>query len=221
MSEIENSQLDISSHGITLLSDPIHVPTSDPTPAPTPEVIQETTPHVTCSNNVEPADNTTNVVTDNIEYTLVELIKKSLENEDIKKQNSIVLTSESSSVINNIISQTPNTLIDIEKTLVEIIKDDNIDSKYLPNLIIIIQRIYQFIYTLKGVKFHTEKCADITASVLKYILHFLVLERKIQIDENKQEDFFRQTDLLIDSCVGLLSYSKTLQPTGWFKKLFG
>lgn len=144
----------------------------------------------------------------------VDLVKKSIENEEMKKKISITLTPEVTSVINNIIFLSPNTLTDIEKTTIQIIKDGKIDSKDIPNLILLIQRIYQFIYSLKNVKFNSKKRGDITATSLKYLLHLLVLEKKIKIDEEKQEEFFTQTDALIDSCVYLLSFSKSLKTSG-------
>ena len=162
-----------------------------------------------------------NIIVDIIEQTFIDLVKKSLENEDMKKKISIPLTPEVTSVINNIISLTPNTLNDIEKATIEIIKDGKIDSKDIPNLVVVIQRIYQFIYSLKSVKFDTKKRADVTSTSLKYLVHLLVLERKIKIEDEKQTEFFTQTDALIDSCISLLSYSKTLQTKGCFKKLFG
>ena len=196
---------------------PEDTPTPEDTPAITPAPISENTDAKSFIYDSEPL---AGIVSNIIEQTLVDLVKKSLENEEMKKQISISLTSEHISIINNIISLSPNTLTDIEKSAVEIIKDGKIDSKDVPNLIIIIQTIYQFIYSLKIEKFDTQKRAYITATTLKYILHLLVLERKIKIEEDKQGDFFTQTDLLIDSCTGLLSYSKTLQTKGCFKKLF-
>jgi hypothetical protein len=196
---------------------PEDTPTPEPTPAITPAPISENTDTKSFIYDSEPL---AGIVSNIIEQTLVDLVKKSLENEEMKKQISISLTSEHISIINNIISLSPNTLTDIEKSAVEIIKDGKIDSKDVPNLVVIIQTIYQFIYSLKIEKFDTQKRAYITATTLKYILHLLVLERKIKIEEDKQGDFFTQTDLLIDSCTGLLSYSKTLQTKGCFKKLF-
>lgn len=174
-----------------------------PTPSPSP------------INHVEIA------VSDIIEQSFVDLVKKSLENEEMKKKVKIQLTPEVISVINNIISLTPNTLTDIEKATIEIIKDGKIDSKDIPNLIVVIQRIYQFIYSLKSMKFDSKKCADITSTSLKFLLHILVLERKIKIDEDKQAVFLIQTEILIDSCIGLLSFSKSLKTKGCLKKLFG
>ena len=168
-----------------------------------------------------PFTDSTNIVVSIIEETFIDIVKKSLENEDMKKKISIQLTPEVTSVINNIISLTPNTLTDIEKSVIEIIKDNKIDSKDVPNLIVVIQRIYQFIYSLKNVKFDDKKRSEITSTSLKYLIHLLVLERKIKIEDVKQVEFFTLTDTLIDSCVDLLSYSKSLKTKGCFKKLFG
>lgn len=176
-----------------------------PTPSPSP---------VTEDNSVEIS---TTIVSDIVEQTFLDLVKKSIENEDLKKKISIPITPEVTNVINNIISLTPNTLTDIEKAIIQIMKDGKIDSKDIPNLIVVIQRIYQFIYSLKDTKFDAKKRADITATSLKYLLRLLVLERKIKIDEEKREEFFIQTDALIDSCIGLLSYSKSLKTKGCCK----
>ena len=139
----------------------------------------------------------TNDVSTIIEQTFIDLVKKSLETEEMKNKFSIPLTPEVISIINNIINQTPNILTDIEKAMMETIKDGKIDSKDIPNLIIIIQSLYQFIYSLKDVKFDAKKRADITASSLKVILQLLVLERKIKIDEENQEEVLSQINTLI------------------------
>lgn len=162
-----------------------------------------------------------NIIVNIVEETIINLIKKSLENEEIKNKITIKLTPELINIINSIISLTPNTLTDIEKAVIEIIKDGKIDSKDIPQLIVVIQRIYQFIYSLKNIKLDSKKRAEITSSVLKYLLHLLVLERKIKIKEDKQSEFLEQTDILIDSCVNLLSFPKTLKAPGCIKKIFG
>jgi len=197
MSEIESSN-----------KDNIATPSSPTTPL----VSSPTTPLVSSP---------TDIIANIIEQTFIDLVMKYLENEDMKKKIIITLTPEIASVINNIISISPDTLTDIEKAMISIIKDGKIDTKDVPNLIVVIQRIYQIIYSVKDVKFDAKKRADITSTSLKYILHILVLERKIKIDEDKQGDFFIQTYYLIDSCVGLLSFPKSLKTKSCLKKLFG
>ena len=185
------------------------------------EKITEHKSDVTEPTITSPSEPTTNIVSNILEQTFIDLVKKSLENEETKKKIAIPITPEVISIINSIISLTPNTLTDIERSTIEIIKDGKIDSKDIPNLIIVIQSLYQFIYSLKNTKFDAKKRADVTSSSLKYIFHLLVLERKIKIDEDKQSEFFTQMDALIDSCISLLSYSKNLKTKGCFKKIFG
>lgn len=184
------------------------------------ENMTEKTEDMTVENtSVEtPVEISTNDVSTIIEQTFIDLVKKSLETEEMKNKFSIPLTPEVIRIINNIIEVTPNILTDIEKAMMETIKDGKIDSKDIPNLIIIIQSLYQFIYSLKDVKFDAKKRADITASSLKVILRLLVLERKIKIDEENQEEVLSQINTLIDSCISLLNYSKSLKPKSCFKK---
>ena len=160
---------------------------------------------------------TTNIVSKIIEQTFIDLIKKSLENEETTKKLSIPLTPEVISIINSIITLKPNILTDIEKAIIGTIKDGKIDSKDIPNLIIVMQSIYKFIYSLKNVKVDTNKRASVTGELLKYFLHVLVIEKKIKIDKEKQSEFLIQ----IDALISLLSYSKSLKPKGCFKKIFG
>ena len=166
---------------------------------------------------LEPITSLLDLSSNIIEQTFIDLVLKYLENENMKKKIFIALTPEITSVIKNIISLSPDTLTDIEKAMIETIKDGKIDVKDIPNIIVVIQRIYQFIYSLKDTKFDAKKRADITSTLLKYIVHILVLERKIKIDEDKQTEFVIQMYYLIDSCVGLLSYSKSLKTKSCFK----
>ena len=81
-----------------------------------------------------------NIIIENVvEKLLIDLVKKSLNNEELKNKISIKLTPEVIKTINNIISVSPNTFADIEKGIQQVIKDGKIDSNDIPQLIIIIQ----------------------------------------------------------------------------------
>lgn len=155
------------------------------------------------------------------ERALVDLIKIVISNENIKNKISIKLTPDMINLINNIIKLSPNSLNDIDNSIKKVIKDGKIDSKDIPTLIVIIQDLYCLIYSIKNVKFDNVKRAEVTSSILKFIIHLLVLEKKIVIEDNKQAEFLADTDVLIDNCVKLLSLSKIIKTKGCFKKLFG
>jgi hypothetical protein len=136
-------------------------------------------------------------------------------------KKTILISTQARDVINNIINITPNTLNDLEKAILEVIKDGKIDSKDIPCLIMVVQKIYQFIYSLKKMKFDNKKRAEIVGEVLKYIVQILVIEKKIKVDEDKQREFYLLINALIDSCVGLLSYPTSLKTPGCLKRIFG
>ena len=156
-----------------------------------------------------------------IERTLIEVIKDSLINEEIKNALTIKLTPELNQIISKLLSLTPNSFNEIEIAVLEIIKDNKINTKDIPQFIIIVQKIYEIIYSIKDTKIDSKKCAIFTASCLKYIIHLLVLERKIKIDNDKQEQFLGEIDALIDACINLINFSGSIKIKGCCKKIFG
>jgi hypothetical protein len=149
--------------------------------------------------------------------TLLELLLS----EEIKKNINFPLNDNVNNVINKVLKHTPDFLNDIEKAFVEIVKDNKIDSNDIPNLIVLVQKLYELIYKAKDIKLDSKKTAEVCGSVLKFIIHVLVEERKIKIDEEKKIAFLELTDKLIDSCVTLLSFSRILKGNSCLKKIFG
>ena len=162
-----------------------------------------------------------NIIVKIIEENLLDSIKKIIVDEELKKKYTIVLNDEVLDIINKILLKTPNTFNDIEKSIKEVISDAKINSSDIPQLIILVQSIYQVIYTIKKTKFDESKIADIAGKIIKFVIRILVEERKIRVDENDKEVFFKQTDLLIDSCVSLLSFPKKIKPKSCFHSIFG
>ena len=169
---------------------------------------------------IEPID-ARNVAVNLIEETFVELIKKIFINEEFKKKYTIFINEENLNIINKIISQTPNIFNDIEKSIKEIINDGKINSNDVPQLIILVQIIYQVVYNINDSNINSSKRIEFTANILKFLIKVLVIERKINIEKDKEDEFYKQTDLLIDSCVSLLNYSKAIKPKSCLKSLFG
>ena len=148
--------------------------------------------------------------------SLVDILSKKINDENIK----IDLSKESIAIIAKIIKASPDFLDDIEKSMVEIIKDNKIDSNDIPNLISVIQKLYELIYKNKDIKLDNNKCAEISSSVLKFIIHTLILERKIKINEENQVVILALIDKLIDSCINLISFQNSIKVKGFCKSIF-
>ena len=84
-------------------------------------------------------------------------------------------------------------------------------ENYLPKNNFIFPIIYNF-------KLDSKKCMEMTSTILKYIVHLLVLERKIKVNNEQQPEFLKESDALIDACVGLLSFPKSIKIKGCLKR---
>jgi hypothetical protein len=171
-----------------------------------------------------PVADASNVVVEVLEKTFKDVVEKSLTSLIIRNEAyklKIDLHPELIDVIKKILSASPDCFNDIEKAACEIITDGKIDSKDIPQFMIIVQKIYQIIYNLKDKKIDSKKRAHITAEVFKFLIHLLVLERKIKIDEDPEKilEFYTQVGILIDSCIGLLSFPKSIKTKGCLNKL--
>jgi len=148
------------------------------------------------------------VIAIQIPKNLVDLVKEEI------KQKTHILNKEYIDILNSLVSISPNLLNDIEKAMFEIMKDGKIDSNDIPFLITIIQKLYEFMFSLKIEKMSTEKRSAICAEVIKFIVHVLIKERRIKVDPNKQDAFLIQFNTLMDSCVSLLSLQSELISKG-------
>jgi hypothetical protein len=144
-----------------------------------------------------------------LENKLIDLLKTYLKQEDDFKVE-LTVNDEVIRVIHHIIEYYPDMFTNIEKSVVDIVKDGKINGNDIPHLLVIVKELYRLIYSSKKIKVSANKCIDITSSILKCVIHILVLEGKIYIEQDKQEEFLSQINLLIDSCVDLLGYAKTI-----------
>jgi hypothetical protein len=135
-------------------------------------------------------------------------------------KNNLVDITDLQNSLNNEVINIYNRIDDVEKSLLEVVKDGKIDSNDLPYLILLIQKLYEIVYAVKDIKLDGNKRALISAELLKFISHYLIIERRIEIANDIQSQFLDQIDKLIDSCVGLLSFSKSIKVRGCFKSIF-
>ena len=127
------------------------------------------------------------------------------------KDLKIVISKSASNMISAIASSSPAVLDDIKKSLLEVIKDNKIDSSDIPHLISIIQSLYEIVCNLKEFHLDSQSRASICAEVLKFISHYLILDDQLSVDKLDQMTFLNQIDTLIDSCAGLLSFSSAIK----------
>ena len=134
-----------------------------------------------------------------------------LKMQDMLIQSNVNISPELISILNYIVCD--DTLVsETEKTIMEIIKDGKINSNDIPQLILLVQKIYQFIYSLKHMKIDTKKRCELTGNVLKYIIHLLILKGVLVVKDHSEMEVIQHCDTLIDSCIGLMTFPKMIKP---------
>jgi len=159
-------------------------------------------------------EKTDEIITIKVPKNLVDLVKEEI------KQKTYILNKEYIDILNSLVNTSPLLLNDIEKAMFEITKDGKIDSNDIPYLITIIQKLYEFMFSLKIGKISTEKRAAICAEIIKFIVLVLIKERRIKVEPIKQDEFLIKFNALMDSCISLLSLQSVLLSKGCFSCLF-
>ena len=142
------------------------------------------------------------------------LILKQQENNIYCKKIGITITKDVNEIITKIIELNPQLLIDIEKSIQNVLKDGKIDSNDIPEFILIIQILYERLYNNKSLKITNKNIIETCATIVKFVIRTLIEERKIEIDIEKKPLFIEQLDKLIDSCMCLLNFDNVLMPKG-------
>jgi len=146
--------------------------------------------------------------------SLAETLMATVNPTGIPKDLKIVISKDASNMIASIAASTPAVLDDVKNSLLEIIKDNKIDSSDIPHFIAIIQSLYQIITNLREFKLDNKSKATVCAEVLKYISHFLILDGQIRVEKIDQALLLNQLDNLVDSCTSLLSFQSVIKVKG-------
>ena len=123
------------------------------------------------------------------------------------------INTETKDLLQKMIEKTPSLFNEIENGVVEVLKDNKIDTSDVPQFIILIQILYERVFSQKEVVLKQWKRSETCAILLKFVIHTLAEERNIITDIEKKSAILIQIDTLIDSCISLLNYSSILEPT--------
>mgnify|MGYP006093553763 CR=1 FL=1 len=156
---------------------------------------------------------------DFIEQSIVELLKQSIDDSNFEYKFQLTLDNDVVDMFHKIMALSPNSFVDIQKSLSAVVLDGKINSEDIPHLIVLLKAMYQTINAVKNSKVSSTKMTELVGGVIKLTFHVLVKEGKVKIDDDKHCVFLDQFDELVDSCVSLLSFAESLKPVGCFKKL--
>ena len=152
--------------------------------------------------------------------TFDKLLLNILDLEQITEKKHII-NNETYNVFIKLLNKIPNFFIELEKTIIDLVKDDKIDTNDINIIIILIQQLYEILYKSKDFNIDSIKIPEICSDIIKFIIFLLVQERKVLITEKNKDKFLYQTNKLIDSCASLLILPKALKSKSCIRSIFG
>jgi len=172
--------------------------------------------------NIAVNDKTKEIVTKNMQQllhlTIIDLLKMAIHNPD--NNMTITLTENTKELILKLLETNQSIFSDVVCNIFNIIQDNKIDTKDIPNLIQLLQKIYEMAHNSKAIKLDKHQLALSCGIIIKFIIHMLVEEGHIKISEERKSDFFAEIYNLVDTSVSLIQLSKSLKPPSFFKRFF-
>jgi hypothetical protein len=149
--------------------------------------------------------------------TLVELIVKIVTNDELMKKYKIILDKKAIDILVTILNKNPKLLGEIKDLFEKIIQDGKIDTNDIPEILILLKRIYELIYSIKNKKISKSEIALATCNIFKFIIHLFIEDEIIKV--NNKDDFLKNIDLLIETSISLITLNKSLKTPSCFYKL--
>lgn len=139
---------------------------------------------------------------------LLNLMLASFTNGALDKYN-IKLSPSDKNFITEVLNSAPSILNDIKATVLNILRDNRINSADIPELITLVKQIFQLIESLKNVQINPQECAEKTVKLVQFIITILIDENIIDITEN-QEIVINELSNLLVACIGLMNLPTTV-----------
>ena len=167
-----------------------------------------------------------NVDTDEIKaelQTIAKILLSSLlDNEKLTKFKdtlNISLDDKQVNLLNEIISTHPDFFKEIEELLNNIIRDNKIDSKDIPDIMLLLQKLYELLHNMKDFKFNIEKSTSTIGILTKFVINVFINEEIIKVEPSNRLEIQENLNKLIDVSMNLIKLTTTIKPT-FFKDLF-
>jgi hypothetical protein len=141
--------------------------------------------------------------------TMVDLLIVILKNNELLKKLNIILNEKEINLLIKLLKSNPNFFNETKSSLINIISDNQVNFKDIPYILDLIKKFYEVLHNIKDNKISVQDTADACSNILKFIIHFIVLDGKVNIENS--DDFLTNIDNLIDSSVELLKLTKTLK----------
>jgi hypothetical protein len=140
-----------------------------------------------------------------IKLSLIQLLDNIINNKQDKDNDEIILSPNLQKYILLIIKENPKIFMDVEVSMENIIKDGKIDIKDIPDLLVIISKLYEILHHFKD-NFKNENMYEFVKTLLNIVFMVYMDEHDV---ENKT--LFQNMQTLVSSAIDLIKLQQTLK----------
>jgi len=138
--------------------------------------------------------------------------KENIDIENYCRKINCVLTRNDMSIINILLAKNPTLLYDIEKSAMNIIKNNTIEPKNVPELFLIVQILYTGVLTISKTQFENNTRSAFCGTLIKFVFHSLIERNKNAENETQISSDLLHLDQLIDTSISLLNFKSIIKP---------
>jgi hypothetical protein len=153
-----------------------------------------------------------------IQPLISDMLKEVISNNEKLKELSLDIDNQTRDTLVYLLDKYPEYFSNF-KTLVElIIEDGKININDITNIIKLLTKLYELI---KNIKLDYETSLKVSGDILKFVIHYLIKERKIVLMKMEEAVVLSSIDMLIDTCLELMRQNKQIEKgcSSFLKKL--
>lgn len=163
-------------------------------------------------------------VVPSVEINIINLLQTYIAAGSTISNISFELNAEKSAFFLELMKQFPGFFRDMEDILKNIVQDNVIDSKDIPQIIMLIKKLYELMHKLKDSKITPNQIAEFSSYIIKMIIYICVAEKIIKVEDSNKDIFFMTVNSVIVSCLELLQLAEEVSQlsstNGCFSFLF-
>jgi len=142
------------------------------------------------------------------ELNIIELLQNYITSGATISNISFELNAEKSALFLQLMKQFPEFFRGMEDILKSIVQDNVIDSKDIPQIIMLIKKLYELMHKLKDSKITPNQIAEVSSYIIKMVIYVCVAEKIIKVEDANKEQFFMIVNHVIVSCLELVQLAE-------------
>lgn len=149
---------------------------------------------------------------------LANVLKQLLSNNETFKKCSFKIDDQTKETFIYILDKYPEYFSEFKTILELIIEDGKLNIDDFTNIIKLLTKLYELVKTLK---LDYDTSLKVSGDILKFILYYLIEEKKMKITNKDESAVSSSINTLIDACIELLRQNKQIEKgcNSFFKKL--